>query len=182
MILPSSSSVSAAALVVLAVTNSSAPASNTASPANTTSPANATSANYSATGNFTMVNSNLTLAVEKCSVRMNKQLPSFVPTGFKYTGTSRQHWVKAEEVVWNYVQDGWDDYRGVPINNTKKWDGVDYVTSNTSIGSSYIKALFRGYTDSTFTNYTKQPSYTGFQGPIMRGEVGDMVEVSIFTI
>lgn len=166
MILPSSASISATALVALAASNSS-------SSANTTSPS------YSAPGNFTVVNSNLTLAVEKCSVRMNKQLPPFIPTGFNYSGTSRQYFVKAEEVVWNYVQDSWDDYRGVPINNTKKWDGVDYVTSNTSIGSSYIKALFRGYTDSTFTNYTKQPSYIGFQGPIMRGEVGDMVEVSI---
>lgn len=136
------------------------------------------SSQYAATGDFSTVVSNITAAVEKCGVRMNGQLPPFIPTGFKYSGTSRQYYLKAEEIVWNYVPDGYDDYRGISINNTKKWDGVDFVNSNTSIGSSYIKSTFRGYTDNTFTNASARPNWLGFQGPIMHGEVGDMVEVS----
>lgn len=52
-----------------------------------------------------------------------------------------------------------------------------YIASNTSIGTRYDKALYRGYTDATFEERTERPDWLGFQGPIIRAEVGDMIEV-----
>jgi hypothetical protein len=48
--------------------------------------------------------------------------------------------------------------RGIPLTDTPVEDGADYVASNTSIGSEYVKALFKGYTDDTFTNRSIQVS------------------------
>jgi hypothetical protein len=54
-----------------------------------------------------------------------------------------------------------------------------YIASNTSIGTKYDKAVYRGYTNALFQERTKQPEWLGLQGPIIRAEVGDMIEVSI---
>jgi hypothetical protein len=52
-----------------------------------------------------------------------------------------------------------------------------YIASNESIGTRFDKALYKGYTDATFTVKTVQPEWLGYQGPIIRAEVGDMIEV-----
>lgn len=43
--------------------------------------------------------------------------------------------------------------------------------------TTYLKALYRGYTDETFTQYSEQPPWQGTQGPTLRSEVGDMIEI-----
>jgi manganese oxidase len=45
------------------------------------------------------------------------------------------------------------------------------------MGTIVDKALYRGYTGPDFTTRTVQPDWLGFQGPILRAEVGDMIEV-----
>lgn len=47
----------------------------------------------------------------------------------------------------------------------------------TLYGTKWLKALYRGYTDSSFTEYTAQPAFQGSQGPTIRAEVGDMIEI-----
>ena len=42
-------------------------------------------------------------AVGQCSARMNGKLPAFVPSGFKWSGKSRQYFVRAEELMWDYI-------------------------------------------------------------------------------
>jgi hypothetical protein len=54
-----------------------------------------------------------------------------------------------------------------------------YIPSNTSLGTKYDKALYRGYTDATFTTLSEQPDWLGYQGPILRAEVNDMIEVCL---
>jgi hypothetical protein len=54
-----------------------------------------------------------------------------------------------------------------------------YIRTNTSIGTKYDKALYRGYTDATFKERSEHPDWAGFQGPILRAEVGDLIEASI---
>lgn len=44
-------------------------------------------------------------------------------------------------------------------------------------GTNWLKALYRGYTDQSFSQYSEQPPYQGTQGPTIRGEVGDMIEI-----
>lgn len=48
------------------------------------------------------------------------------------------------------------------------------------IGSIYKKAIYREYTDATFTTLKPRPpeeQYLGIVGPILRGEVGDTIKV-----
>jgi len=44
-------------------------------------------------------------------------------------------------------------------------------------GTKWLKALYRGYTDSSFSTYSPQPPWQGTQGPTLRSEVGDMIEI-----
>merc|ERR1712136_342817 len=46
-----------------------------------------------------------------------------------------------------------------------------------TIGSRYKKALFFGYTDDTFTEKVDHPEHLGFLGPVIKGEVGETVEI-----
>ncbi len=45
------------------------------------------------------------------------------------------------------------------------------------IGSVYKKALYRQYTDDSYSSEVPKPAWLGFLGPIIRAEVGDVIEV-----
>lgn len=74
---------------------------------------------------------------------------------------------------------GWDNWLGVPFNESFRAQTFGYIANSTTIGTRYDKALYRGYTDETFQTRSEQPPWLGFQGPIIRAEVGDMIEVGI---
>lgn len=50
-------------------------------------------------------------------------------------------------------------------------------TSNSTLGSKYRKALFRGYTDGSFSTRLPAPELHGILGPVLRAEVGDKLVV-----
>ena len=55
-----------------------------------------------------------------------------------------------------------------------------FIKSNNRIGGTYKKALFIEYTDDTFItpkNRTEDEIHLGSLGPVVRGEVGDTIEV-----
>lgn len=45
------------------------------------------------------------------------------------------------------------------------------------IGSVYKKAMFREYTDDTYSRLAPRPVWLGFLGPILRAEVDDVIVV-----
>ena len=47
----------------------------------------------------------------------------------------------------------------------------------TTYGTTWLKAVYRGYTDATFSQQSEQPPWQGTQGPTLRSEVGDLVEI-----
>lgn len=47
------------------------------------------------------------------------------------------------------------------------------------IGRVYKKAMFRQYTDSTYSKQIPGPAWLGFLGPILRAEVGDVIIVHL---
>lgn len=102
---------------------------------------------------------------------MDGKLPSTVPSDFHFSGNVRRYYVAAEEVEWNFAPTGWDNWMGVPIDLSPR--AKRYTTHNTT----YLKALYRGYTDSSFSQKTEQPPWQGTQGPTLRAEVGDMIEI-----
>lgn len=60
------------------------------------------------------------------------------------------------------------------LSGPKNWG---YIASDMNLGTRFDKALYRGYTDATFTKKSEQPPLQGYQGPLLRTEVGDIIEV-----
>lgn len=69
----------------------------------------------------------------------------------------------------------------MPISNSPRAFGAGYLNISGSIGAdgglTWQKAMYKGYTDSTFTTPTEQPATNGINGPILRAEVGDMIQI-----
>lgn len=95
----------------------------------------------------------------------------------KATGKTRTYYVAADEVNWDYAPLGRDEAMGHPFEGAE----IPYVESGPHrIGRVYKKAIYREYTDGSFTKLKPRPpedQYLGLVGPILRGEVGDTIKV-----
>jgi len=93
------------------------------------------------------------------------------------TGRIRTYYIGADEVVWNYAPTGTNQITGEPFDDAAK---VFVQQGPGRIGSSYLKCLYRGYTDETFGHLEARPAdqaYLGVLGPVVRAEVGDTIKV-----
>jgi len=92
-------------------------------------------------------------------------------------GKTRTYYVAADEVNWDYAPSGRDEAMGMPFDDTGKL----YTESGPHrIGRVYKKAIYREYTDATFSTLKVRPQeeqYLGLLGPVLRGEVGDTIKV-----
>jgi hephaestin len=92
-------------------------------------------------------------------------------------GRVRTYYVAAEEVEWDYAPLGIDMTTGKPFEGT----AAAYTQPGpTHIGHVYRKAVYREYTDGTFTKRKTRPpqdEYLGLLGPILRAEVGQSIKV-----
>ncbi|KAI5258094.1 Cupredoxin [Aureobasidium subglaciale] len=109
----------------------------------------------------------------ECTASMDGQLPTYTPASFEFSGNIRQFYVAAEEVEWDYAPTGWDNWLGVPLSDSPRAKMAGILRS----GTIFTKALYRGYTDATFSKQTDQSPFQGTQGPTLRAEVGDMIEI-----
>jgi manganese oxidase len=114
-----------------------------------------------------------TPSLASCAVSMDNALPSPTPSDFHFSGTIRRYYIAAEEVTWDYAPTGWDNWLGVPFNASLRAQMAGYVEA----GTRWQKALYRGYVDATFSTPLPQPPWQGVQGPTLRSEVGDMIEI-----
>ncbi|XP_059140981.1 hephaestin-like [Physella acuta] len=91
-------------------------------------------------------------------------------------GAVRNYYIASRDVLWNYCPGG--------VNLVDPNDQVTadkYVVPGTSrVGSKRLKTLFFQYTDQTYTTEMVKPAYQGLLGPIIRGEVGDVIVVYFF--
>jgi hephaestin len=90
---------------------------------------------------------------------------------------TRVYFIAADEVRWNYAPAGRNLITGQPFGDA---ENVFVQQGPDRIGSTYIKALYREYTDSTFTRLKPRPAdqaYLGDLGPVIRAEVGDTIRV-----
>ena len=97
--------------------------------------------------------------------------------GAKSTGKTRTYYIAADEVEWNYAPAGRDEAMGMPFDDISK---LYTQPGPHRIGSVYKKAVYREYTDASFTKLKERPAdeqYLGLLGPILRGEVGDTIKV-----
>lgn len=92
-------------------------------------------------------------------------------------GTVHTYYVAADEVEWNYTPLGIDRMMGMEFTGYAK---VFMERGPHRIGSTYRKALYREYTDETFTKLKPRPAeweHLGMLGPVLRAEVGDTIRV-----
>jgi manganese oxidase len=92
-------------------------------------------------------------------------------------GKVRTYYIAADEVDWDYAPGGVNKMMGM------KFEGCSTVFTERGphrIGTVYRKALYREYTDDTFTRLKPRPpewEHTGILGPIPRAEVGDTIRI-----
>jgi FtsP/CotA-like multicopper oxidase with cupredoxin domain len=92
-------------------------------------------------------------------------------------GLTRTYYVAADEVQWDYAPSGRDEAMGMPFDDVAKGFAVP---GPHNIGSVNKKAVYREYTDATFTTLKpRRPDeqYLGILGPILRGAVGDTIKI-----
>jgi FtsP/CotA-like multicopper oxidase with cupredoxin domain len=92
-------------------------------------------------------------------------------------GKVRTYYVAADEVDWDYAPSGIDQMMGKPFEGMAKFF---MERGPHRIGHVYKKAIYREYTDATFTTLKPRPpeeQYLGILGPILRAEVGDTIKV-----
>ncbi len=89
----------------------------------------------------------------------------------------RVYFIAADEVEWNYAPGDVDLIKGEPYGDKAS---VFIERGPDRIGRIYRKAVYREYTDATFT--TRKPiepqwQHLGILGPVIRAEVGDTIRV-----
>ncbi|RKP06078.1 Cupredoxin [Thamnocephalis sphaerospora] len=87
--------------------------------------------------------------------------------------TRHRHYIAAEEVLWDYL----------PSSQDRVWHrefaGVQESLSQVE-RRVYRKAVYRGYEDGTFTKRVPREEWLGILGPVIRAEVGDLVEIVFY--
>jgi FtsP/CotA-like multicopper oxidase with cupredoxin domain len=95
----------------------------------------------------------------------------------KLSGVIRTYYIAADEVDWNYAPADHDHMTGKPYDEKARY----YTEKGPDrIGPIYRKAVYREYTDASFTTLKPRPAaweHLGVLGPVIRGEVGDTIEV-----
>jgi manganese oxidase len=92
-------------------------------------------------------------------------------------GTVHTYYVAADEVDWNYTPLGVDGMMGMPFTGYAQ---VFTERGPQRIGTTYRKALYREYTDESFTTLKPRGAeweHLGMLGPVLRAEVGDTIKV-----
>ena len=99
------------------------------------------------------------------------------PDNEAVAGTTRHYYVAADEVAWDYAPLGFNNISGQPFGPE---ENVFVQTGRDRIGRVYVKALYREYTDATFSTLKPRPpawEHLGALGPVIRAEVGDIIVV-----
>jgi manganese oxidase len=99
-----------------------------------------------------------------------------VEASLEEAGQIREYFIAAEEMEWDYSPSGINLFTGKPYT----MDELVYLQNDTNrIGKKNVKAIYRLYTDNTFSTplITTDDAQLGILGPVIRAEVGDQVKV-----
>lgn len=87
------------------------------------------------------------------------------------------YYIAADEVEWDYAPTGINGMTGKPFEGSAN---VYVKRGPDRIGHVYRKAIYREYTDETFTTLKPRPpkwEHLGLLGPVLRAEVDDTIQV-----
>lgn len=94
-----------------------------------------------------------------------------------HPGKTRTYFVAADEVQWDYAPSGRDEAMGMDFDPVAR----SFAESGPhQIGRVNKKAIYREYTDASFTTLkprAPEDKYQGILGPILHGEVGDTFKI-----
>nr|XP_039251015.1 hephaestin-like protein isoform X2 [Styela clava] len=91
-------------------------------------------------------------------------------------GKERVYYIAIKEEIWDYAPTGLNLVNGE--NLTESEDAAVFIAGGPNrIGSKYWKAIYRQYTDDTYTNEIPKDQTLGFLGPTIIGEVGDQITI-----
>eukprot|EP00794_Sanderia_malayensis_P014203 gene14203-15685_t len=92
----------------------------------------------------------------------------------------RVYYIAAVDVEWDYAPTGLNAMNGISLDNdpdasvfTKK----SIVKDQERIGKVYKKTVYREYTNATFSEQKPQDKHLGILGPVIKGEMGDLITV-----
>ncbi|KAK2567171.1 Hephaestin-like protein [Acropora cervicornis] len=96
------------------------------------------------------------------------------------SGTIRRYFIAAVEETWDYVPFGRDLVEGKALEDSE-YARIYTESGANRIGHRYKKAVFHEYTDVSYTTKkerrTDYERHLGILGPIIRAEVGDIIDV-----
>uniref|UniRef100_A0A8C3LGQ5 ferroxidase n=1 Tax=Chrysolophus pictus TaxID=9089 RepID=A0A8C3LGQ5_CHRPC len=102
------------------------------------------------------------------------------PINHNETTKIRQYFIAAEEIIWNYGPSALNHFTGQELIADSE-SSVFFERSETRIGGSYKKAIYKEYTDGTFTAHKKrlpEEEHLGLLGPVIKAEVGESIRVT----
>nr|XP_009861868.1 hephaestin-like protein isoform X2 [Ciona intestinalis]XP_026695027.1 hephaestin-like protein isoform X1 [Ciona intestinalis] len=86
------------------------------------------------------------------------------------------YYLAINEIIWDYAPSGLNQVTGNRLEDEK----IARIYSNMYIGKRYKKAVFRAYTDSTFSEALPHDPNLGFMGPTIRAETRDVIKIHLF--
>ncbi|XP_065737954.1 ferroxidase HEPHL1 isoform X1 [Phocoena phocoena] len=91
---------------------------------------------------------------------------------------TRTYHIGIVEEYWNYVPQGKNVITGKSFAEDKLAT-LFLKRGPNRIGGIYKKAVYRHYTDETYSTEIPKPPWLGFLGPILRAEVGDVIVIHL---
>lgn len=92
-------------------------------------------------------------------------------------GVTRSYYIAADEVAWDFAPGGVNQITGEPFGDDEAFWALP---GPQRIGSVYKKAIYREYTDDTFSQLKPrdpQWEHLGILGPLVRANVGDVIRI-----
>ncbi|XP_015237597.1 PREDICTED: hephaestin-like protein 1 [Cyprinodon variegatus] len=93
-------------------------------------------------------------------------------------GTQRVYYIGIIEEDWSYAPSGKNLLNGKPIVEDEH-ASIFLERGQHRIGSVYKKAMYREYTDATFSRQAPREEWLGYLGPIIRAEVNDVIKIHL---
>jgi hephaestin len=100
-----------------------------------------------------------------------------IPSAADAGGKTRTYYIAVDEVEWDYAPSGIDQLTGKPFDHMSM---MFMEQGKNRIGRTYRKAVYREYTDSTFSAIKKRGpewEHLGLLGPVIHAEVGDTIQI-----